>query len=91
MRQPPPAQIFPRPEIDRAGPSKTFPPHTTRDIISRLMVLQKNAEKDKKKRSAEDNPGCEMDNAICNANKSDKAKKKPKGRSAQDCQPQKSK
>jgi hypothetical protein len=75
MRPPPPVQIFPRPEIDLAGPSKTFPPHTTLDII-RLMTLQKDAEKDKKKRSVEDKPGCEMDNAIFNANKSDKAKKK---------------
>ena len=55
------------------------------------MALQKDTEKDKKKRSAEDSPGCEMDNAICNAQKSDKGKKKPKGRGAQDCQPQKAK
>jgi len=41
------------------------------------MALQKDAEKDKKKRSAEDSPGCEMDNVICNANKSAKAKKNP--------------
>ena len=76
MRPPPPVQIFPRPEIDLAGPSKTFPPQTTRDII-RLMALQKDAEKDKKKRSAEDSPGCEID-AICNANKSAKGNKNPK-------------
>ncbi len=44
---------------------------TTRDII-RLMALQKDAEKDKKKRSNEDSPGCEID-AICNTNKSAKA------------------
>ncbi len=42
------------------------------------MALQKDAEKDKKKRSAEDSPGCVMDNAICNANKRDKATKNPK-------------
>ena len=76
MRPPPPVQIFPRPEIDLAGPSKTFPPQTTRDII-RLMALQKDAEKDKKKRSAEDSPGCEID-AIFNANKSAKGNKNPK-------------
>ena len=77
MRPPPPVQIFPRPEIDLAGPSKTFPPQTTRDNI-RLMALQKDAEKDKKKRSAEDSPGFEIDNAICNANKSAKGRNNPK-------------
>ena len=41
------------------------------------MAVQKDAEKDKKI-SAEDNPGCEMDNAICNANKGAKGKKTPK-------------
>ena len=76
MRPPPHVQNFPRPEIDLAGPSKTFPPQTTRDII-RLMALQKDAEKDKKKRSAESSPGCEID-AICNAKKSGKVKKNPK-------------
>ena len=77
MRPPPPVQIFPRPKIDLAGPSKTFPPQTTRDII-RLMTLQKDAEKDKNKRSAEDGPGFETDPAICNAKKSGKGKKNPK-------------
>ncbi len=89
MRLPTSVQIFPRPEIDLAGPSKTFPPQTTSDII-RLMALQ-NAEKDKKKRSAENNLVFEFDNAIRNANKSAKGKKNPKGRDAQDCQPQKAK
>ena len=73
MRPPPPVQIFPRLEIESAGPSKTFPPQTTRDNI-RLIALQKDAEKDKKKRSAEDSPGFEIDNAICNANQSAKGK-----------------
>jgi hypothetical protein len=77
MRPPPPVQIFPRPEIDLAGPSKTFPPHTTRDNI-RLIALQKDAEKYKKKRSAEDSPGFEIDNAICIANKSAKGKETQK-------------
>ncbi len=76
MRPPPPMQIFPRPKIDLAGPSKTFPPQTTRDII-RLMALQKDAVKDKDKTSAEDNPGFEIDNAICNAGKSAKGQKNP--------------
>jgi hypothetical protein len=43
------------------------------------MALQKDAEKCKKKRSDENSPGCEMDNAICNANKSAKAKKRGVG------------
>jgi hypothetical protein len=73
MRPPSPVQIFPRQKINVAGPSKTFPPQTTRDNI-RLIALQKDAEKDKKKRSAEDSPGFEIDNAICNANKSAKGK-----------------
>ena len=77
MRPPPHVQNFPRPEIDLAGPSKTFPPQTTRDII-RLMALQKDAEKGKNKRSAEDSPGFETDPAICNAKKSGKGKKNPK-------------
>jgi len=42
------------------------------------MTLQKDAEKDKKKRCAEDNPGFEIDNAMCNANKSTKGKQNPK-------------
>ncbi len=46
MRPQPLVQIFPRPEIDLAGPSKTIYPQTTRDII-RLMAVQKEAEKDK--------------------------------------------
>jgi len=77
MRPSPPVQIFPSLEIDLAGPSKTFPPQTTRDII-RLMALQKDAEKDKSKRSAEDSPGFEIDIAIRNANKSAKGKINPK-------------
>ncbi len=77
MRSPPHVQKFPRPEIDLAGPSKTFPPQTTRDI-NRLTTLQKDAEKDKNKRSAEDSPGIETDLAICNAKKSAKGKKNPK-------------
>ena len=89
MRPPTPEQIFLRPEIDLAGPLKTLPPQTTRDII-RLVALQKDAEKDKNKRSAEDSPGFEIDNSISNANKSAKGKN-PKGRGAEDCQPQKAK
>ncbi len=77
MRPPPHVQNFPRPEIDLAGPSKTFLPQTTRDII-RLMALQNDAEKDKNKRSAEDSPGIETDPAICNAKKSGEGKKNPK-------------
>ena len=42
------------------------------------MALQKDAEKDKNKRSAEDNLGFETDPAICNAKKSAKGKKNPK-------------
>ena len=76
MDPPPLVQIVPRPEIDLAGSSKTFPPQTTRDII-RLMALQEDAKKDKNKRSAEDSPGFEIDNAISNANKSAKGKKNP--------------
>ncbi len=79
MRPPPPLQIFQRPEIDLAGPSKTFPPQTTRDII-RLMAFQNDAKKDKNKRSVEDSPGFEIDNAICNAEKSAKGKKKQRSR-----------
>ena len=52
------------------------------------MALHKDAEKDTKKRSAEDNLGLEIDNAICNANKALRAKN-PKGRGAQDCKSQK--
>ncbi len=77
IRLPPHVQNFPRPKIDLAGPSKTFPPQTKRNII-RLMALQKDAEKDKNKRSAEDSPGFETDPAICNAKKCGKGKKKPK-------------
>jgi hypothetical protein len=83
-------QIFPRPEINLAGPSKTFPPQTTRDII-RLLALHTDAEKDKNKGSAEDNPGFEIDNAICNANHKSAKGKKHKGRGAHDYKPQKAK
>jgi hypothetical protein len=45
-----------------------------------LIALQKDAEKYKKKRSAEDSPGFEINNAICNANKSAKGKKPKRSR-----------
>ena len=42
------------------------------------MALQKDADKDKNKRSAEDSPGFETDPAISNAKKYGKGKKNPK-------------